>query len=181
MKDCRNRRFRKLDDWRGHRCDIDYKNPTRYHSLFSGIVDRVTSLGEFSHIGRLINSGSYFKLRKKAKFLLHFFRTIIRSFVMILTKTLVGLHFGRFFTNSAGHPDRSTCFVYPLPDRLIHGETAPPPERAPEWPGEFVKNQGDQIGRICACWRLFTLGRYFLITDEAQICGLLFPTAQVLY
>ena len=25
MKDCKNRRFRMIDDWRGHRCDIDWQ------------------------------------------------------------------------------------------------------------------------------------------------------------
>lgn len=38
LKDCRNRKFRKIDDWRGYRCDMDYKNPGRIEStdgLFS--------------------------------------------------------------------------------------------------------------------------------------------------
>ena len=29
MEDCTNRRYRLIDDWRGHRCNMDWKNPQR--------------------------------------------------------------------------------------------------------------------------------------------------------
>jgi hypothetical protein len=57
-------------------------------------VNRVTGLGEFSPIGRLLTLGSFFKRQKET-----FFQ------VLSLTEKSVGLHFGRFF-----HPlVRSPC------------------------------------------------------------------------
>ncbi len=38
MKDCRNRKYRFIDDWRGYRCDTDWSNPQKKEStdgLFS--------------------------------------------------------------------------------------------------------------------------------------------------
>jgi hypothetical protein len=56
----------------------------------------------------------------------HFCATVFLGvdFVLILTKKRVGIHFGRFFTNSSGHPVRSS----------YEKSSAPP------------LHQGDQIG-----------------------------------
>jgi hypothetical protein len=43
MKDCKNRKFRKLDDWRGYRCDIDYRNPGKIEST-DGLYSHSTSV-----------------------------------------------------------------------------------------------------------------------------------------
>jgi hypothetical protein len=45
----------------------------------------------------------YRKLLKQAKFLGHFFQGLFLNFV----EKWLGQHFGRFFTNSSGHPDRT--------------------------------------------------------------------------
>ena len=63
MKDCRNRKFRTVDDWRGHRCDIDYSNPTRIegtdglfsHSTTSYFVEK--DGGNFVVKGMQTNGG----------------------------------------------------------------------------------------------------------------------------
>merc|ERR1711881_8544 len=33
MADCKNRKYRLIDDWRGYRCDMDFKNPEKKTSV----------------------------------------------------------------------------------------------------------------------------------------------------
>jgi hypothetical protein len=60
-------------------------------------------LGELSPVGRLLTTGKLSKITKVAqKFGLLF--SAVKKHVLILRKKWIGLHFGRFFTNSSGHP-----------------------------------------------------------------------------
>jgi len=61
MKDCKNRQYRFLDDWRGHRCgpDMDYKNPqkkTNTDGLWSGANTQYHLEGE--KVKKMVMSGS---------------------------------------------------------------------------------------------------------------------------
>ena len=42
MKDCTNRKFRFLDDWRGYRCNVDWKNPQKKEGT-DGLYSQATS------------------------------------------------------------------------------------------------------------------------------------------
>ena len=42
MKDCTNRKFRFIDDWRGYRCNVDWKNPQKKEST-DGLYSQATS------------------------------------------------------------------------------------------------------------------------------------------
>jgi hypothetical protein len=61
----------------------------------------VTRLGEFSPIGRLFSLGSFLINRGAQNFGLIFPQ--IKLYIMFGPKIL-GLYFGRFFTNPSGHP-----------------------------------------------------------------------------
>jgi hypothetical protein len=72
-------------------------------SLISG---RVTSLGEFSPIGQFFLCAVFLKNYGRSP---NFRDTIYHwaSYVLAFTKNGFGLHFGRFFTNTSGHPEFS--------------------------------------------------------------------------
>lgn len=50
MKDCRNRRYRLIDDWRGYRCDMDWKNPQRRENT-DGLFSHSTTAYKFESSG----------------------------------------------------------------------------------------------------------------------------------
>lgn len=53
MADCKNRKYRLVDDWRGHRCDIDWKDPQRKESV-DGLFSTASTVYKISQEG-----GSY--------------------------------------------------------------------------------------------------------------------------
>jgi hypothetical protein len=63
-------------------------------------------LGEFSPIGRLFTVGSpvFLKIAEVAQI---FWAAFLQPYKLLTNfgKKMIGLRFGRFFTNSSGHPE----------------------------------------------------------------------------
>jgi hypothetical protein len=68
---------------------------------------RVTGLGEFSTVGRLLALGTFENYRSSTNFYVTY--THSNSNGLFVTKKSVGQHFGRFFTNSSGRPLDHGC------------------------------------------------------------------------
>ena len=50
MADCKNRKYRLIDDWRGYRCDIDYKNPQIKKSV-DGLYSMANTVYKIDKVG----------------------------------------------------------------------------------------------------------------------------------
>jgi len=50
MADCKNRKYRLIDDWRGYRCDIDWKNPTKKTSV-DGLFSMANTVMKLDKVG----------------------------------------------------------------------------------------------------------------------------------
>merc|ERR1711963_756742 len=50
MADCKNRKYRLIDDWRGYRCDIDYKNPQNKKSV-DGLYSMANTVYKIDKVG----------------------------------------------------------------------------------------------------------------------------------
>ena len=50
MADCKNRKYRLIDDWRGYRCDMDYKNPEKKESV-DGLYSMANTVYKIEKVG----------------------------------------------------------------------------------------------------------------------------------
>jgi hypothetical protein len=81
-------------------------------------ADRVTRLDNFSPIGRLFALGSSFNFTKVGQIFRPLISTDIVMYYVIITKKLVGLHFGRYFRKliRSPWPQTSNRLGYTLGD-----------------------------------------------------------------
>ena len=50
MADCKNRKYRLIDDWRGFRCDMDFKNPEKKESV-DGLYSMANTVYKIEKVG----------------------------------------------------------------------------------------------------------------------------------
>jgi hypothetical protein len=126
-------------------CTTHKKTVAKHFLAASGLrlfATRVTRLGEFSRIGRLVSLGSFF-LKIMYRSITNLWPTLVhgKGYVFILTNNCwLNYILDNFFTISSGHPVRNVHLNFKFPHHKIwgmwtlHSEL----EATEQWPGPKV-------------------------------------------